>query len=167
MTVLRELLGLLVPVECAGCGFDDVGWCTSCADRLAGSPWRCEERAPRLDRLDGAGPLPVWTLADCTGHVRRAVVAWKDRGRLDLTRSFAAALAGAGRLLGGDLGAGPVLVVPCPSTAAARRRRGGNLVDALAAGLADGLVAAGVPARPAPVLVRARGHDQVGLGARE
>ena len=167
MTFLRELLGLLVPVECAGCGTDDVGWCPSCAQRLAGGPWRCEDRAPRLDRMDGAGPLPVWTLADCTGHLRRAVVAWKDRGRLDLTRPFAAALVRAGGGLCAELGAAPLLVVPCPSTTAARRRRGGNLVDALAAGLADGLTAGGVPARMAPVLVRARGHDQVGLGARE
>ncbi|WP_456788015.1 ComF family protein [Cellulomonas sp. P5_C5] len=166
MTFARELLGLLVPVECAGCGLDDVAWCSSCAHHLAGRPWRCEERAPRLDRLDGSGPLPVWTLADCSGHVRRAVVAWKDRGRLDLTRPFAAALASAAAGL--DLGAdvGPLLVVPSPSTAAARRRRGGNLVDALAAGLADGLGRAGVAAGPAPVLVRTQGRDQVGLGAR-
>ena len=109
----------------------------------------------------------MWTLADCTGHVRRAVVAWKDRGRLDLTRPFAAALAGAARGLRSDVGAGPLLVVPCPSTAAARRRRGGNLVDALAAGVADGLLHGGVPAEAAPVLVRTQGHDQVGLGARE
>ena len=167
MTFARELLGLLVPVECAGCGLDDVAWCASCARRLAGRLWRCDDRAPRLDRMDGRGPLPVWTLADCTGHVRRAVVAWKDRGRLDLTRPFAAALGSATEGLSVDVGAGPLLVVPCPSTAAARRRRGGNLVDALAVGVGNGLVGAGVPAWPAPVLVRSRGHDQVGLGARE
>ena len=167
MTFLRELLGLLVPVECAGCGTDDDGWCPSCARHLAGELWRCEDRAPRLDRLDGHGALPVWALADCTGPVRRAVVAWKDRGRLDLTRPFAAALAGAAGGLRSDVGAGPLLVVPCPSTAAARRRRGGNLVDALATGVADGLLGGGVPAGTAPVLVRTQGHDQVGLGARE
>jgi predicted amidophosphoribosyltransferase len=166
MTFARELLGLLLPVECAGCGLDDVGWCASCAGHLAGPLWRCEERAPRLDRLDGSGPLPVWTLADCTGHVRRSVIAWKDRGRLDLTRPFAAALASAAGDLWSDVGGGPVLVLPCPSTAAARRRRGGNLVDALAAGVADGLARAGVAARPLSALVRTRGHDQVGLGAR-
>ncbi|GEK21606.1 ComF family protein [Cellulomonas xylanilytica] len=166
MSFARELLGLLVPVECAGCGLDDEAWCAACADRLAGPLWRCEDRAPRLDRLDGSGPLPVWTLTDCTGHVRRAVVAWKDRGRIDLTRPFAAALARAAGGLCTDAGAGAVLVVPCPSTAAARRRRGGNLVDALAAGVAQGLVRAGGLAGPAPLLVRARGQDQVGLGSR-
>ena len=166
MTFARELLGLLVPVECAGCGLDDVAWCRSCADRLAGRPWRCEDRAPRLDRMDGHGPLPVWTLADCTGHLRRAIVAWKDRGRLDLTRPFAAALSGAAGDVGAGLGSGSLLVVACPSTAAARRRRGGNLVDALADAVVDGLLRAGVAARALPVLVRTRGHDQVGLGAR-
>jgi predicted amidophosphoribosyltransferase len=166
MTLPRELLGLLLPVECAGCGADDVPWCPSCARRLAGPLWRCEDRAPRLDRLDDQGPLPVWTLADCTGDVRRAVVAWKDRGRHDLTPRFAAALADAAGALARLVGPGPVLVLASPSTAAARRRRGGNLVDALAEGVVRGLSEAGAPAVRGPALVRARGHDQVGLGAR-
>ncbi|GEL97694.1 ComF family protein [Cellulomonas terrae] len=166
MTFARELLGLLLPVECAGCGLDDVAWCAACGALLAARFWRCEDRAPRLDRLDGRGPLPVWTLSDCTGPVRRAVIAWKDRGRLDLTRPFAAALASAAAGLSADVGAGTLLVVPSPSTAAARRRRGGNVVDALAAGVADGLARRGVAAGVAPVLARARGQDQVGLGAR-
>lgn len=166
MTFARELLGLLLPVECAGCGADDVAWCPTCAQRFAGRPWRCEDRAPRLDRMDGHGALPVWTLADCTGDVRRAIIAWKDRGRLDLTRPFARALTFAAAALPPRLGAAPLLVVAAPSTGAARRRRGGNLVDTLAAAVADGLVLAGHPALPAPVLVRSRGHDQVGLGAR-
>ncbi|WP_315099103.1 phosphoribosyltransferase family protein, partial [uncultured Cellulomonas sp.] len=166
MTFARELLGLLLPVECAGCGTLDVGWCRSCALRLSGSPWRCEDRAPRLDRLDGRGPLPVWTLADCTGDVRRAVVAWKDRGRLDLTRPFTDALGTAAAALAGELGTGPLLVAASPSTAAASRRRGGNLVDALARTVTDRLRLAGVPAAVAPPLVRSRSRDQVGLGAR-
>ena len=166
MTSARELLGLLLPVECAGCGADDVAWCSTCSRRLARRPWRCEDRAPRLDRLDGSGALPVWTLADCTGDVRRAIIAWKDRGRLDLTRPFGQALALAATALPPDLGDQPLLVVAAPSTAEARRRRGGNLVEALAGAVVEGLVRAGHPAASAPVLVRSRGHDQVGLGAR-
>src|SRR6478609_3269589 len=132
MTVLRELLGLLLPVECAGCGTQDVAWCARCAARLAGAPWRCEDRAARLDRLDGSAALPVWTLADCTGDVRRGIVAWKDRGRLDLTGPFAGAAGRAGGHIAPLLAVGSVLVVPAPSTAAARRRRGADLVGALA-----------------------------------
>jgi predicted amidophosphoribosyltransferase len=60
-----------------------------------------------------------------------------------------------------------LLVVPAPSTSAARRRRGADLVADLARGVVDGAVAAGVDARLAPVLVRRRGGDQVGLGVRE
>jgi predicted amidophosphoribosyltransferase len=116
--------------------------------------------------MDGRTPLPVWTLADCTGDVRRAVIAWKDRGRLDLTRPFARALAQAVGPLAGELAVAPLLVVASPSTASARRRRGGNLVDALATAVADGLVRSGLPASAAPVLVRSPGRDQVGLGAR-
>lgn len=167
MTFARDLLGLLLPVECAGCGADDVAWCPACAARLGGRPWRCEDRAPRLDRLDGTATLPVWTLADCTGDVRRGIVAWKDRGRLDLTRAFALAAGRAALEVAPELGACRAMhVVPAPSTAASRRRRGADLVGALAAAVADGLTAGGLPARPAPVLVRAGGRDQVGLGAR-
>ena len=158
----------MLPVECAGCGLDDVAWCARCAGRLAGAPWRCENRAPRLDRLDGRGPLPVWTLADCTGDVRRAIIAWKDRGRADLTAHFARAIGDLARQVAGELAqAAPLVVVAAPSTAASRRRRGGNLVDALATGVAAGLTGAGVQAEVAPVLHRRRGGDQVGLGARD
>ncbi|WP_028046842.1 ComF family protein [Cellulomonas sp. URHE0023] len=164
----RDLLGLVLPVECAGCGVDDLAWCPSCAGRLAGTPWRCDTRVPRLDRMDGRGPLPVWTLADCTGDVRRAIIAWKDRGRADLSAAFSRAIADQARQVADELAAwAPIVVVPAPSTAASRRRRGGNLVDTLASGVASGLRAAAVPAEVAPVLHRARGGDQVGLGARD
>ena len=168
MTLVRELLGLLLPVECGGCGADDVAWCPACAARVAGPPWRCEDRAPRLDRLDGSGALPVWTLADCTGDVRRGIVAWKDRGRIDLTGPFALAATSAARVVAGrlDLDDRPLLVVPAPSTAASRRRRGADLVGTLATAVARGLSDAGVPAEAVPVLARAGGRDQVGLGAR-
>ncbi|WP_456845978.1 ComF family protein [Cellulomonas sp. P5_C6] len=165
MTFARELLGLLLPVACGGCGADDVAWCPTCAARLAGRPWRCEDRAPRLDRLDGSTP-PVWTLADCTGDVRRGIVAWKDRGRLDLTHPFALAARVAAHRVAPQLRDRPLLVVPAPSTAATRRRRGADLAGELAAAVADGLCDAGLPAQPAPVLVRDGGRDQVGLGAR-
>lgn len=166
--VLGDLVGLVLPVECAGCGTDDIAWCPSCAARLSGPAWRCENRAPRLDRMDGRGPLPVWTLADCTGDVRRAVIAWKDRGRHDLTGVLARAMSDEARQVAGALAhAGPLLVVPAPSTPASRRRRGGNLVDALATAAAAGLAEGGIRADVAPVLDRSRGGDQVGLGARD
>ncbi|GIG20141.1 hypothetical protein Cch01nite_08650 [Cellulomonas chitinilytica] len=166
----RALLALVLPVECAGCGTDDVPWCAACAHLVAGTPWRCEHRAGRLDRLDGRAVLPVWTLADFAGPVRRAVVAWKDRGRTDLTPWFRSALAAAAFSTGPTWPrrpGTPLLVVPAPSTAAARRHRGADLVADLARGVVDGTGAAGADVRLAAVLARRRGGDQVGLGVRE
>ncbi len=169
----RDLARLVVPLECAGCGQVDVALCTPCLARLTGPVWRCEAAAPRLDRV-GRAPLPVWTLAPYTGEVRELVVAWKDRGRVDLTPVLTAALAGAGgqvaavlRAAGLPGAAGSLQVVPAPSSAVARRRRGADLVGALAVGVARGCTEAGLPARAAAVLVQRRGaHDQVGLTAR-
>jgi len=162
----RELASLVLPLQCAGCGLDDVAWCSPCRAPFEAAPRRCEQRAGRLDLLDGA-PLPVWTLADCVGPVREAVVAWKDRGRYDLTPELArVARDGAARAVAlWDRPDGTLLVVPAPSTAAARRRRGANLVEGLATAVADGLTSSGRPARDAAVLTR-RGADQAGLGAR-
>ena len=164
------LLGLVLPVACAGCGRDDVPWCARCRAALAGPVRRCEEGAARLDRLDGTPPLPVWTVADAVGPVRAAVIAWKDRGRTDLT----AGLSGVARRLGvaaavGLAGAGgraTVLVVPAPSTAATRRRRGRSHTRELAGGVVAGMSDERARAVVADVLVRRGGH-QVGLGARE
>lgn len=168
----RDLARLIVPVECAGCGADDEPLCTECRALLSGAPGRCEGSAPRLDRMDGRPPVPVWALTAYTGPVRELVVAWKDRGRIDLTAPFAAALAAAAAevadvLRSAQLGSVPMLVVPAPSSGAARRRRGADLVGQLAGAVAGSLAAAGVPATAAPVLIQRRGvRDQVGLGAR-
>lgn len=168
----RDLARLVVPVECAGCGIDDEPLCAECRALLSGSLVRCEGSAPRLDRMDGRPPMPVWALTAYTGPVRELVVAWKDRSRIDLTATFAAALAAAAAevadvLRGAQLGSLPLLVVPAPSSGAARRRRGVDLVGQLAGAVAESLAAAGVPAAAAPVLMQRRGvRDQVGLGAR-
>ena len=208
--VARDLLGLVLPVGCAGCGADDVAWCADCAGALDRAAWRAEARAGRLDLMDGRPPVPVWAVADFAGPVRRAVSAWKDHGRADLTpvfgaaarRATRAAVDEAGELLapraltvggtptraGSDrtptlAGGGPVpgplghrqgrrtadqplLVVPAPSTPAARRTRGWDPAGALAAAVVDELGRCGVPARRAPVLCRNPGADQAGLSAR-
>jgi len=168
--VARDAARLVVPVECPGCGAPDEVLCGTCAAGLAGPVFRCEHRVPRLDRMDGLASLPVWAVADYAGPLRGVVVAWKDRGRQDLTAALAAAAERAGRQVGAALGpAGrtiPVRVVPVPTTAAARRRRGADLVAGLAGSVSRGLHAAGVPARAASALRRGSAADQVGLGAR-
>jgi len=167
----RELARLVVPVACAGCGAVDVRCCPACAGPFVSGPHRVERAAPRLDRLDGVPPLPVWALAPYAAEVREVVVAWKDRGRVDLDGLLAPALRRAARQVAGVVGEASggraVLVVAAPSTAAARRARGREHVAALAAGVAQGLLDAGVRADVVRVLRRrGPGRDQVGLGAR-
>ncbi|WP_369369583.1 ComF family protein [Promicromonospora sp. Populi] len=178
MQPVRVLARLLLPVACP-CGELDVPWCARCAALLAGPPVRAEHGAPRLDRLDGVPPVPVWALTPYTGPVRDLVVHWKDRGRADLDRLLAPALQRAAARLGPALSpalsfalpsalrGAPVAVVPVPSTGAARRARGRDPVAVLARAVAHGLRDAGLPARVVPALAR-RGsaRDQVGLGAR-
>jgi len=187
----RELARVVVPVECAGCGALDALLCDECSRALSNSPVRCEDGAPRLDRLDGVPPFPVWTLMTYSGVVRDLVVSWKDRGRADLTGPLCAALkrAGADRAepLARGLGASSttagstaadsmaatfrtgrtIHVVPVPSSRASRRRRGADLVRLLAAAVVAGLAEGGAPAALEPCLVPAgRTRDQVGLGVR-
>ncbi|MHA7134576.1 ComF family protein [Oerskovia turbata] len=172
---VRALARLVVPVECPGCGALDVRLCEACAGALGGEPVRREADAPRLDRTDGTRPLPVWALARYAGPLRGVVVAWKDKGRADLSTALEDAVRRAGRAVGpwARDAVGPVwgtarqqvLVVPAPSSAAARRARAREPVRGLARALARGLGDAGVDAVPAPVLAR-RGRDQVGLGSR-
>lgn len=168
----RDLTRLVLPVECAGCGALDEVLCAACFAMLTGPPRRCERWAPRLDRMDGRPPTPVWALAAYVGPVRELVVAWKDRGRADLTGALTAALAAGAADVARVLSAArlaplPLLVVPAPSSGAARRRRGADLVGLLAQAVAGSCEGAGVPARAVPVLAQRPGmRDQVGLGSR-
>lgn len=164
--VLRELAGLVLPVACAGCGVPDVAWCAACEAALRDVARR-EAACPRLDRMDGAPTLPVWTAARYAGPVRRAVPAWKDGGRGELTpvmvRAVRRAAAAAGAQLRGA--AVPLWVVPVPPRAAAVRRRGADLVGALADGVVAELAAAGA-VRARGLLVRRGSGAQAALGSR-
>jgi len=180
---LDDVARLVLPVACPGCDRPDVRWCATCLGLLRAPLRRREDGAPRLDRLDGAGPLPVWAPAAYAGPVRGVVVAWKDRARADLDRPLAAVGRAAGVALGPVLAAAAraapavraapgavrtdLVVVPAPTAPAARRARGRDPVAVLARSVAAGLRAAGVRARVVP-LVRQRGRarDQVGLGSR-
>ncbi len=169
--VARDLARLVVPVECPGCGRPDELLCGDCARALDGGVRRCEADAPRLDRADGFPPLPVWSAARYAGALRGVVVAWKDRGRVDLSGALGRAARRTGRAAGADLAPwprtlGPLRVVAVPTTAAARRRRGADLVAGLADEVAAGLRDAGVPAARVAALRRRAARDQVGLGAR-
>lgn len=170
---VRDVGRLVLPVECPGCALPDEILCASCSALLTGRPARCEAAVPRLDRMDGSPPPPVWAVVPYAGAVRGVVVAWKDRGRADLTERIVEAMARAGGALApalSDVAAwGGLAVVPVPTTPGARRRRGADLVRLLAGGLVRGLGEAGVAADVVPVLRHRRlrhRRDQVGLGAR-
>ena len=162
----HDLLDLVLPATCAGCSAPGRALCPACLHRWAGPPRRCERAAGRLDRMDGS-TLPVWALAENDGPVRRAVVAWKDRGRADVTPWFSAVAARAAPVVGAAVGDGPLRVVPAPASPRGRARRGEDLVGALAQAHATALSRAlpGAGATAAPALrLAAGGRDQVGLG---
>ena len=160
----------MLPVECGGLRADDV----AVVRALRGAPGRpaVAVRGPRAAARPAgraAPPCPCGRSPTARARSGAAIVAWKDRGRLDLTRAFAAR---------------PRRARPARSRRRWRRRRrcssspapstppraGAGAPTSSARSpqrVADGLRARGVPAPLAPVLVRRRGGDQVGLGARD
>lgn len=170
--MLTRLARLVVPVSCPGSGAHDVRCCPACAAATAGGPVRrVEQGAPRLDRLEEGGPLPVWAVGDYAGPVRDVVVAWKDRERADLDGLLSAALRRVGATVAPTVravaGPAPVAVVPAPSAPGSRLRRGREPVGVLARAVTAGLRARDVGADVVPALRRRRvTRDQVGLGVR-
>ncbi|HMO11058.1 MAG TPA: ComF family protein [Actinotalea sp.] len=160
LRLLDQLLGLVLPLSCAGCGAPDERWCPRCAPALDRAARR-ESGCPRLHRLDGGPPLPVWTAGWYAGPVRSAVLSWKDGGRGELTAVMTAAARTAAAAARPQLAAavaaagGPLRVVGVPARARAARRRGADLVGRLADSVTGELVDLG--ARRERVLARRGG----------
>ncbi|WP_298804341.1 ComF family protein [uncultured Pseudokineococcus sp.] len=154
-------------------------WCAPCRAVLAAPPLGLVE-------LPVATAPPVRAAARYDGAARGLLLAWKERGRHDLSplladalrRAGAAALdaaadAGvmdAGLVDGGPTGAagGPLALVPAPSTRAAVRARGDDLVADLARRWSTSLARGGreVPVRRVLAMRRGAG-DQVGRTAAQ
>lgn len=161
-----ELLDLVLPRECGGCGAPGTRWCATCAAGLAAAAPRAWAPTPSPE-----GMPPTWAALPYDGPVRAALVAQKDGGRADLERVLSPVLALAitaavqdqcGRLDHPDR----LRVVPAASSRAAARRRGERPVERLvhAAAALAGLA----PCRVVPVLrLRRPVADQAGLGATE
>jgi predicted amidophosphoribosyltransferase len=155
-----ELAELVLARDCGGCGRPGTPWCAGCAQQLVAAPRR---------RVLPSG-LVVWSATAYEQGARSAVVAWKDRGRADLTGPLAVGLRpAASRCLGGQpLERQPLeglVLVPVPSSRAARRVRGHEPVRDLARATAGALRRRGVDVRPAPALRQLRPvADQAGLG---
>src|SRR5690625_5003605 len=135
------MLDLVLPVHCGGCGTPATRWCARCAAELAVRADHPHLISPRVDP-----GVPVFSLGRYAGARRRAIVAVKERGRVDLLAPLAAALtAGVDRLLCWGMVPAPVTVVPAPTRAGAARRRGGDPVARMAGNGAERLGLTAVP----------------------
>ena len=154
---MRGLVGVLLPVQCAGCRAWDEVLCPSCRS-LAGGP-------AHVASLEGVrGLRPLVAMGDYDGPLRRIVLAAKHSARTDVTDFLDEAGARLGNALAGVLGvagsptggAVEVWVVPAPSSWK-RRLRGRQVALPLARAVARALAAG---ARPG---VRVRVVDVVRL----
>lgn len=161
-----DLLDLLLPATCTGCGAGRRALCPDC------------RALPDTARAGPAGPMPppdglppLHAAVPYAGPVRELLLAHKERGALRLARPLGGLLAAAVRsALGpaGGTGGGRVLLVPVPSAPAAVRARGHDALRRLARAAARELRRGGVPAAILPVLRQTRRvADQAGLSAIE
>ncbi|HEV7207054.1 MAG TPA: phosphoribosyltransferase family protein [Jatrophihabitans sp.] len=145
--LLDELLDLVLPRRCAGCGLAATAWCPACLG--AAEPFL----------VPGVG-LPVFAALAYEGPAREALIHYKERGRRDLAAPLGALLAAA---VGAAVRPGPgrIVLVPVPSSRVAAAVRGGDHLARLSAraGSRAGLHRA----RGALTLQRAV-RDSAGLG---
>lgn len=170
MLLLDALVDLALPTRCAGCDVLGTPLCPACVDDL---------RARGVHHAAAVEPDPVpdgfpatWATTSYDDPLRRVITQHKDGGRVDLGPALAAlwrdaaaaALAEDPVLQQSRHEGRPVLVVPAPSSSAARRRRGRDAWrDVMRVALADspGLVLA------SPLRVVRRVADQSGLDAEQ
>jgi predicted amidophosphoribosyltransferase len=157
------LLDLLLPVGCAGCRRPGAPACADCAAWLVG---------PAVAVLPSPAPSglpPPYTAACYDGVVRDLLLAAKERGAVGLLPLLGSALSAAVLLGAADLPPGRSLVlVPVPSTPAAVRARGDDIVAVLARRAAGQVRRTGRDVSVSPVLRHVRGvRDSAGLGARD
>lgn len=155
----REIAGLVLPVDCAGCGRPRTDLCERCRGLLGGaSSVRRVRPSP-----EPAGLPPVYAAGRYGDEVRAVLLAHKERGALGLARPLGEALAAAAGALGV---AGTVLLVPVPSARRAVARRGHDATARMARAAAAALRRQGTPARAVTALRRRRlVADQAGLDA--
>ncbi|TJZ39936.1 ComF family protein [Streptomyces piniterrae] len=165
--VWRELAGLVLPVDCAGCGRPRTELCAECRRALS----RGGRGARRVRPEPRPAGLPrVWAGAPYADEVRAVLLAHKERGALRLAGPLGAVLAGAVRVL--RPGGGRVLLVPVPSARRSVACRGHDPVRRIALAAAAELRRAGVgEGAGAQVLAVLRQRrpvaDQAGLSARQ
>ncbi|MFG2142542.1 ComF family protein [Streptomyces sp. NPDC048650] len=158
--VWRELAGLVLPVDCAGCGRPRTELCPWCRRALAR-----DGHGPRrvTPRPTPAGLPRVWAGAAYGDEVRAVLLAHKERGALRLAEPLGAALAGAVRRVRVE---GTPVLVPVPSARRAVAGRGHDPVRRIALSAAADLRRSGAGARVLAALRQRRAVvDQAGLSA--
>lgn len=117
--MLADLLDLVLPGRCAGCGRSGPALCGECGAVV-----------PIDVPVTG---LTVVAAARYEGTIRTALIAYKERGRRELARPLGVLLGLAARQLPAVASAeAAIVLVPVPSSARARRIRGGDHVVPLA-----------------------------------
>ncbi|MEU8797841.1 phosphoribosyltransferase family protein [Spirillospora sp. NPDC048819] len=188
MNFIADLIDLILPEHCAGCGGAPVLLCDACAMPLRGPA--------RPARTTLGGLPPPWTVAAYEGPLRAILAAYKEHGRTALTAPLGEALATAVRAalaphLAPDardedqgvkrsrraaahsdrafhLGHDPPVVVWVPSRRGAVRRRGHDALRGVVEVAVRRLHTAGVPVIGVDALKqRGRVADQAALTAAQ
>ena len=182
--VRRGLADLVLGLACAGCGqwADSPPLCGDCdrhLSRLVPTLLPVAPTGPRVPASAGTPPPPgppTVTAGSYAGVLRAVLLAHKERGRVAVAQPLGVLLAGAvahaldvAAAAGGphgDVAAGPVLLVPVPTSRRARRRRHDDPLHRVTRRAARMLRSTGLPARVTPVLrVRGQPRAQKSLGA--
>ena len=153
--LMLDLLALLWPTSCAGCGFPDRDLCDACRSELS-------TREVREHHGVGA---PCFVAGDYTGIVREALVAFKHRGAFGFAKPLGRRLGAPLRRACAEAARDPPLIVTIPTRRKTFRQRGYRHVDEL---VRVALAAERIPAPRVAALALRRGRtSQVGLGAEE
>lgn len=159
--LLSALVDLAVPAACVGCGAWGTDLCPPCAAPLRDPPrWARPTPCP-------LGLPPVAAIAAYDAGVRAALVHHKERAAYSLTAHLADALARAVAHAAVTADECAPLLVPVPSSAAARRARGDDPLLRLVRAAATRLRRSGVPVTVEAAVVRhgRAVRDSAGLSA--
>lgn len=149
--MLADLADLVLPRRCVGCARAGPPLCAQC--RPSGPPLRAD-----------AGGIAVWAAGSYAGPLRAAILAYKERGRRELSAPLAGALTRAVEATAALAGPDRRLVlVPVPSSAPARRARGGDHMLRLGRRVSR----AGGPRTVAALRLARSVQDSVGLRSEE
>ena len=162
-SVGAALADLVLPRTCAGCAVPGAVLCGRCAALLT----RPHVATPRRNPW---GFPPTVAAGSYSGPVRPAVIAFKERGRVELVRPLGTALALAVAAVAGGVPdvRGQLRLVPVPSSRAALRGRGRDHVRELTRCAVAELRSAGLPAVEARLLRRrGRVRDSAGLSTAQ